>query len=79
MATKEQSAEASGKTRKKDSTRKGGTSHDTMQDSPEDAVPPPRWSERLARKSLEMELDDSNSDEKQGAKDAGPPPPPDRK
>ena len=40
VAMKEQSAEASGKTRKKDSTRKGGTSHDTMQDSPEGAVPP---------------------------------------
>ena len=78
IAARESSDDPSGRTGKKGTLTKGSTSSKSPhpRGSPDIEIPRPRRSERLARKSIQMELDESDSDDAPDAEDGSVPRPP---
>ena len=74
IAARERSEEMSGRLGRRSSmTKGGGLISPTPQESPDPVKVPLRRSERLARKSAQMELDDSDSDAEHDQDAGGPP------
>ena len=77
IAARELGREQEGRLVKRSSTTKGGASRSSpiLLRCPEEEVMRPRWSEQLAWKSIQMELDDSDSHDDKDMDAGGLPPP----